>query len=223
MRGRGVLETLARALSFVPEQPTVDAALAILVRAKRSTVDDVARLCEAIRALTAGVRGALVLVHTHVDLVKKLGLDGAHLASGVAATFADTVDHAARMRAAMPTGTLLGCSRHAGDALDDVALASFDYVTLSPVFAPTSKHNDTRPTLGLDGLRAHVGRCARPVVALGGVHEHNARACLDHGAVAVAVLGAAMSARDPRTVTTSLLARTASAPSGSRREQVRTP
>ena len=43
-----------------------------------------------------------------------------------------------------------------------------DYVTQSPVFRPTSKPDDVRPALGLEGLAAAALRSARPIVALGG-------------------------------------------------------
>jgi thiamine-phosphate pyrophosphorylase len=159
---------------------------------KGARVDDVERACVAVAALCRRA-GALVLVHTHAHLVARCGLHGAHLDARIDGQRA-RVDEA---RLAMPRGALLGCSRHAGDRLDREALAGFDYATLSPVFAPRSKPDDTRAPLGLAGLASAVRASSLPVIALGGVDASNARTCIDHGARGVAVLGAIMSAHDP--------------------------
>src|SRR5688500_15247054 len=97
--GRGVVETIARALG-----PSARGT-AVLVRAKAQPVDEVRGLCAALLPI-ARRAGALLLVHTHAALVGELGLDGAHL-DGTA----DVQD--ARTR--LPAGALLGASRHASD------------------------------------------------------------------------------------------------------------
>jgi thiamine-phosphate pyrophosphorylase len=187
--GRGVLETVARAL--LPEAP----GLALLVRAPERSAQEVERLAAALLPIGRKA-GALVLVHTHVPLVAALGLDGAHLSSR---------DEARKARARMRPAALLGASRHAGDPLDEAALAPLAWVTLSPVFSPSSKPADPRQPLGLEGLERLAARCARPVVALGGVDARRAGACIRAGAAAVAVLGGVMSAHDPRRATLDLL------------------
>lgn len=186
---RGVVETVARA--FLPDARGV----ALLVRMKSSDVDDVRSACIALRAITQRA-GALLLVHTHAALVGELALDGVHVAARA---------DAAAVRSVLPEGALLGASRHAGDALDDAALSPLDYVTLSPVFAPASKPHDTRPPLGLDGLRTTATTVARPLVALGGIDDTRAASCLRAGASAVGVIGAVMTAHAPRRSLAALL------------------
>ncbi len=204
-RARGVVETVARALG--PLAAGRGAGVAVLVRDKRAAVDDVARACAALRPVTRRA-GALLLVHTHARLVARLGLDGVH------------VDGRARVdeaRIALPPGALLGASRHAGDLApaahrrgpgglrgdDDGRRA--DYVTLSPIFRPASKPADARATLGLAGLGRACAAGGPPVVALGGVDDRSARACLDAGAAAVAVIGAVTGAHDPARALAALL------------------
>lgn len=190
-RGRGVVETVARALHGLD-----GSRVAILHRDKARTPEQNLHTTAALRSL--GLRcGARVLVHTHVFMATSLGLLGAHL-SGEAL---HTPGEVALARSLLNPGALLGASAHAGDALP----AELDYAFLSPVFAPTSKPDDARPTLGLDGLRDACRKSAVPVVALGGIDDTNARSCLDAGAQAVAVLGAVMGARDPQAALRKLL------------------
>ncbi len=176
---RGVIETVTRAL--MPDARDV----ALLVRAKSRSVDEVRALCSALRPVTSRA-GARLLVHTHLSLVRELHLDGAHV---------DAATDLKIARAALPHGALLGASRHEGDALTEGAIGVVDYVTLSPIFAPASKPTDARAPLGVRVLSANN---ARPIVALGGIDDTRARACFRAGATAVAVIGAVMSAHDPR-------------------------
>jgi thiamine monophosphate synthase len=69
--------------------------------------------------------------------------------------------------------------------MDEALAADADYVFLSPVFAPLSK-SDTRPTLGLDGLRAAVQGFPIPTFALGGITPETMEACQQAGAPGVA-------------------------------------
>jgi thiamine-phosphate pyrophosphorylase len=179
---RGVIETIARALT-----PVVSRAqdVAVLVRAKHRSVDEVRALCSALRPVTSRV-GARLLVHTHVSLVNELSLDGAHL---------DAHTDVNSARAALRHGALLGASRHAGDTLTGAAVDAVDYVTLSPIFAPSSKRDDVRMPLG---ARALSTASSRPLVALGGIDDTRAALCFRSGASAVAVIAAVMSAHDPQ-------------------------
>ena len=61
------------------------------------------------------------------------------------------------------------------------------------------------PALGIAGLEQIVRGTGLPVYALGGVTVDRARACVDAGAVGVAVMGAVMGADDPAAVSRALL------------------
>lgn len=203
-RGRSVVASVARMLSSSSRAAgALDLAgqVAVVVRHKQH---DTAGLCEALRPICHRA-GALVFAHGDTGLVGALGLDGVHLPGGASV-------RAARLR--LPRGALLGQSRHAhdvdstGDGADDANNDDVDYVTLSPIFSPSSKPDDTRMPLGVGALRAPRDRLRRlrsPVFALGGVDDRNARACLQHGAVGVAVIGAVLGALDPRRALLALL------------------
>jgi thiamine-phosphate pyrophosphorylase len=129
--------------------------------------------------------GAMVMAHDDLDAVVVAGAGGVHLPSG-------GDPQAARVR--LPHG-LIGVSAHtAGEAAALIA-GGADYVTISPVFLTDSKPG-YGPALGLEGLAAAVGAAKGPVVALAGVNAGNARACLDTGAVGIAVMGEVMRATD---------------------------
>ncbi len=83
---------------------------------------------------------------------------------------------------------LLGVSTHSLEEALSAEDAGADYVLLSPVFRPTSKPEDDRPTLGLEGLEAAQRRLGIPVFALGGITPANAEAVLAV-TFGVAVLG----------------------------------
>jgi thiamine monophosphate synthase len=188
-RSGGVVVTLARMLTDVD----VGGAVAVVARTKGSAIDP-AVFCAALLPLCRRA-GALLLAHGDARRVGPLGLDGVHLPSRAFGRRASP--RLARLQ--MPRGRLLGVSRHAGDDLDDDDVS--DYATLSPVFSPTSKPRDSRSTLGPRALAGH----RRAVIALGGVDAGNARSCLDQGAAGVAVVGAVLSAVDPRRALLSLL------------------
>jgi thiamine-phosphate pyrophosphorylase len=91
---------------------------------------------------------------------------------------------------------VLGASVHSRDGLLQAQLAGLDYALLSPVFPPTSKPQDGRTPLGLEGLRSALQGLDLPVYALGGIQSGDVAGCLAAGACGVAVLGGLF--QDPR-------------------------
>ncbi len=133
--------------------------IAILVRDKTAPQAHVAEVIKTLQPMAQNV-GAKLLVHTYAHLALELGLDGVHVAAHVALE---------GVRSQLLPNMLLGASRHAQDALNDVDIGLADYATISPIYRPTSKPNDTRKPLGISGLQPCVQRSVRPLVALGGM------------------------------------------------------
>ncbi|MGC2415820.1 MAG: thiamine phosphate synthase, partial [Stellaceae bacterium] len=77
--------------------------------------------------------------------------------------------------------------------------------TLSPIFLTDSKPG-YGPAAGLDALAAAARLSFGPVIALGGIDEANAAACLAAGARGIAVMGGIMRAADPEATVRRLLA-----------------
>ena len=76
------------------------------------------------------------------------------------------------------------------------ASLSLDYLGVSPVFATPTKV-DTKNAWGLDGLAKIRALTDLPLVAIGGIHEGNAREVLRAGADGLAVVSAICAADDP--------------------------
>ncbi|WP_089015912.1 thiamine phosphate synthase [Micromonospora inositola] len=90
---------------------------------------------------------------------------------------------------------MVGRSCHDGAELH--RLTTEDYATLSPVH-PTRTKPGYGPPLHPHGLRELIRQSPVPVLALGGVETpQQVTACVEAGAVGVAVLGAVMRAEDP--------------------------
>jgi thiamine-phosphate pyrophosphorylase len=103
-----------------------------------------------------------------------------------------------------PTLGLVGRSCH--DEAELRRLTTEDYTTLSPVF-PTRTKPGYGPPLRPAGLRQLVRQSPVPVLALGGIETPDQmHACLEAGAVGVAVLGAVMRAEDPAGAVATLMA-----------------
>ncbi|MFL6230327.1 MAG: thiamine phosphate synthase [Pyrinomonadaceae bacterium] len=135
----------------------------------------------------ARARGVRLVINDRADIALALGADGVHLGQD------DLPPEAARRL--LGDEFIIGYSTH---DLAQVALAArlgVDYVAFGPVFATRTKERPD-PTVGLELLaRARAALPSSiPLVAIGGITRETARAALDAGADAVAVISALVSA-----------------------------
>jgi thiamine-phosphate pyrophosphorylase len=158
--------------------------VAVLIRDKSVPQTHVAETIQRLLPMTQSA-GAKLLVHTHVDLALAFGLDGVHVASDIGL---------APFRC---PGLILGVSRHSQDPLDAADIGLADYATMSPIYRPTSKPDDSRQTLGVLGLETCVQRSVRPLVALGGLQPGRVAGVIQSGAEAIALSGAILQAKEP--------------------------
>lgn len=165
--------------------------------------DRVARIYNLIAI--AAPYNATVTVHRDIEAASGAGAHGVHLQRGG--------DPAAARRALGPAA-LIGVSAHSLAEVRDAEEAGADYVTLSPIF-PTETKPGYGPALGLDDLAFVASTVAIPILALGGVEEHNIASCVQAGAAGVAVMGTIMRAVDMAAATRTLVgALTSAARSG---------
>lgn len=92
--------------------------------------------------------------------------------------------------------------------VDDVSRFSpaVDYIGIGPVF-PTGTKKDAAPVVGLDGLRSLLQHAPVPAVAIGGIHEGNARSVYETGVAGIAVVSAVCGKSDAEVAARTLLSR----------------
>lgn len=166
MGGQAVLENIGAAAD-----EGVDL---VQIREKALPAAELLALCRAAarRLRERGVATRL-LVNDRVDVALAAGLAGVHLpAAGLPV---------ADVRALIARGFLVGVSCHSAGEVYAAATAGADFCVLGPIFDSPGKPAALGPA-ALDAV-AHL---RIPVLALGGVTEANAAACLRHGAAGLA-------------------------------------
>lgn len=118
-----------------------------------------------------------ILVNERLDVALVAGAHGVHLRG--------TSFDAARVRAVVPTGFLIGRSVH---TLSEVhAAGPVDYLMAGTVWASQSKP-ENHPLLGLDGLARLVAASPVPVVAIGGIGLEQVPALVSAGVSGLAAI-----------------------------------
>ena len=156
------------------------------LRAKKQTSGETYRYAKSLMSRLVGYRATL-LINDRVDISQSVGGSGVHLpSSGI------PIHVACRM---FPSG-IVATSCHDQHEVNHAAEDGADFVTLSPLFEPTSKKKYAVDPLGLAQFEAIAKSTTLPVYALGGVTPENVEACLHAGAYGVAILGGLMG-KDP--------------------------
>jgi thiamine-phosphate diphosphorylase len=121
-----------------------------------------------------------ILVNDRLDVARAAGAHGVHLRG-------DSVS-AARVRAVVPRGFLIGRSIHSPqEAADASTEAAVDFLLFGTIFPTASKPGGT--AAGPDALRDIVQSTTIPVLAIGGVTAETAAAVARTGAAGVAAIG----------------------------------
>ena len=116
----------------------------------------------------------LVVVNDRADVALASGADGVHLP--------ENSIRPAIVRAAFANRLIFGASVHSVEA---ARRAEADYIFFAPVFETPGKGEPA----GVDRLREVCQAVPKtPVIALGGIDEHNARQVIDAGAAGVAAI-----------------------------------
>jgi len=168
------------------------------LRLKHVPSGELVAIADRLRELTARA-GATFIVNDRADVARAVGADGVHLGQEDL-----PVDAARRL---LGPGRLVGLSTHSEAQLETGRASGADYFALGPVFATTSKAA-ADPVIGCERLRAARSLVSQPLVAIGGITAATARAVLDAGVDAVAIIAAVVRAPDVERATAELLALT---------------
>lgn len=143
--------------------------------------------CLAIREMTAAA-GVALIVNDQVDLALAVGADGVHLGQ-------DDLP-VERARDLAGGDLLIGLSTHSPEqAQAAVQTGVVDYIGVGPLFA-TSTKKDVVPPVGLNYLDYVVANIPLPLVAIGGIKEHNIAEVRRHGARLIAMVTEIVGAPD---------------------------
>lgn len=129
-----------------------------------------------------------LVINDRIDIALACGAHGVHLGQS------DLPVEAARKL--LPPEVFIGWSVESMADVRQSASLPLDYLGVSPIFATPTKV-DTKSSWGLDGLAKIRARTDLPLVAIGGIHEGNAREVLRAGADGLAVVSAICAADDP--------------------------
>lgn len=125
---------------------------------------------------------SVLLLNDRVHLCVAVGADGAHIGQEDMAP--------AEARRILGPNRLLGVSTHNIEQVRAAfATGAPDYLAIGPIHTTGSKKN-ADPVVGLQGVRAARALTQLPLVAIGGISHETARAVLEAGADAVAVISA---------------------------------
>lgn len=168
----------------------------VQLRDKSATKSDICQLALSLKKVLAPYKIPLIL-NDHLDIALEVDADGVHLGQN------DISPLHAR--------TLLGPDKIVGlsiETYDQLMVANhqscINYVAASATFASKNK-TDCKTVWGLDGLKHLASQSKHPVVAIGGINEHNAQLVMKHGAKGIAVISAIHEARDPKHAAANLI------------------
>jgi len=133
--------------------------------------------------------GCRLIVNDRADVARATDADGVHLGQ-------DDLPVEMARRVLAPD-RLIGCSTHSLGQVVEADHTTADYIAFGPIFPTASKENPA-PVVGLEGLREARRVTRKPLVAIGGITQHNALEVLAAGADSVAMIGDLLNAPDIR-------------------------
>jgi thiamine-phosphate pyrophosphorylase len=130
--------------------------------------------------------GVPFIMNDCLDIALASGADGIHVGQE------DIPVSAARHL--LPIDKLIGCSTATAKEALQAEGDGADYIAVGSIYPTQSKKNVT--VVGLERLREIREAVSLPIVAIGGINADNARAVIDAGADAIAVISAILASDD---------------------------
>lgn len=183
----GLLAARGIKLQWAAEQMRAAGVKLLQYRDKAGAPQTVLRNAALIREVFAGTECRLIL-NDRADLALLARWDGVHVGQG------DLLPGDAR-RLVGPE-RWVGISTHNEEQVRLADASCADYIAVGPVFATGTKL-DAEPVIGLDGVRRARALTSKPIVAIGGVTQENARSVIEAGADSVALISGLFIGAEP--------------------------
>lgn len=120
-----------------------------------------------------------LIINDHLDLCLTLNAEGLHLGQ-------DDGD-IKQARDALGSEKILGLSINSLSELEHANHLPLDYVGIGAIF-PTPNKPDIKTIWGLNGLTKAAAISKHPIIAIGGIHQHNIKDVLQAGAIGIAAI-----------------------------------
>ncbi len=164
----------------------------IQLRMKEALLDEVEAVALQLIPLCK-THGAFLLLDDHVELTKKLGIDGVHLGK--------TDMPIAEARHILGEEYIIGGTANTFEDVEMHYRAGADYVGIGP-FRFTATKKNLSPVLGLDGYRNIISQMQQanivlPIVAIGGITYEDIPSLMAIGVNGIAMSGSILHADDP--------------------------
>jgi thiamine-phosphate pyrophosphorylase len=177
IKGRAVEEVLRELLR---------AGVKILqLRAKSLAAKDFLALAKYVRSETAA-HNCRLIVNDRADIAMAIDADGVHLGQD------DLPLHAGRK---LLGNKIIGISTHDIEQAQQAQRNGADYIGFGPMFGTHTK-NTGYSARGINMLKEIRAAVAIPIVAIGGINEHNVRQVWQAGADSAAIISDILSATD---------------------------
>lgn len=132
--------------------------------------------------------GAIFIVNDYIDLAVLVEADGVHIGQ-------DDLPPE-QVRKLVGDKMIIGLSTHEPHQADTAArLGVVDYIGVGPIYQTSTKKDVCAP-VGLAYLDYVVKNINLPLVAIGGIKEHNIRQVKNHGAHTIALVTEIVGAKD---------------------------
>jgi thiamine-phosphate pyrophosphorylase len=171
----------------------------VLLRDKDLPVRERLELARTLRRLTRE-RGVSLIISGSIDLFLAVGADGIHLPED---RFSISV-----VRSLLGPKPIIGASTHSLSGIKEVFRDGADYVTLSPVYATSSK-TSYGPPLGLHALSVACQEAPLPIFALGGITPDRIESVISCGAAGAAMISSILAAPNPQSAARAFVERIA--------------
>lgn len=162
----------------------------IQLRAKKSSVEDVRRMAEAIVSITRTANVGLV-INDHLDIAHEVGAEFCHLGQE---DFFDAGHERVGELKVKSEKLKIGLSTHAPEQAQRAVAAGADYIAIGPVYATGTK--PTAKPVTLDYVRWAAERVNVPWFAIGGINLQNLDEVLAAGARRICVVSAILNSPD---------------------------
>lgn len=168
----------------------------IQLRDKQENRKEVLSVAQRLKELCSQA-GVLFMMNDSLDIALAVDADGLHIGQEDLPLPV--------VRRELPMDRIVGCSVRTLSQAERAQAEGADYIAVGSIFPTTTKEEAT--VVGVAMLKELKGTISTPIVAVGGINQHNAGEVMAAGADGIAVISAVLGARDVKEAVQKLVAK----------------